>query len=315
MRKVIFLQLFFVLSISLASQGLFPDELVSNSRVVNQKTIVPDHYAKIIDIQYSDASLEMCRLDFYYPTNATAPTPLLINMHGGGWRHGSKEQQTSFTIFTNMGFAVANVEYRMTPQAPAPAAVEDVRCALQFMLKHAKQFNIDPQKIVFHGGSAGAHLALVAGYLQNDRRYDTQCNDYPGEINILAVINKYGPSDLWTIRNISSAAAWLGSRNNEEAFVKSLSPLHLVNEFSPPTYTVHGENDRVVPKSVSSDVLVPELVRKGVRHQYTIIPGGGHGGFTSEQNKQLKNEIKAFIEPLIEAVDESRKRISLEANE
>lgn len=271
-----------------------------------RKANVPANYGEIIDIQYSDASPEMCRLDFYYPINATSRTPLLINMHGGGWSHGYKEEQTSFTAFTNMGFAVANVEYRMTPQATAPAAVEDVRCAMQHMLKNATQYNIDPRKIVFQGGSAGAHLALVAGYLQNDRRYDTNCNDYEGEIKVMAVVNKYGPSDMWTIRSVSSAAAWLGSRNNEESFVKSLSPVHMVNDKTPPTYTVHGDGDMVVPKSVSSDVLVPELRKKNVVNQYTIIPGGGHGGFTSAQNTQINNEVTAFIQPLIQEVDNSQ---------
>jgi acetyl esterase/lipase len=270
-----------------------------------KKANVPAHYAEIIDVQYSDVSPEMCRLDFYYPTNTTEPTPLLINMHGGGWSSGRKEEQTSFTAFTNMGFAVANVEYRMTPQAKAPAAVEDVRCAMQYVLKHAQSLNIDPRKIVFQGGSAGAHLALVAGYLQNDRRYDTNCNDYQGVIKVMAVINKYGPSDMWTIRGVASAADWLGSRNNEEAFVKSVSPVHMVNANTPPTYTVHGTNDMTVPKSVSSDVLVPKLAENRVIHQYTIIQGGGHGGFTTAQNTQINNEITAFIQPLIQAVNSS----------
>lgn len=267
---------------------------------------VPAHYNAMIDVQYSDASAEMCRLDFYYPNTATKPTGLLIHMHGGGWNHGSKEQQTNFKPFTDMEFAVANVEYRMTPQATAPAAVEDVRCALQYLLKNAVQLNIDPRKIVLQGGSAGAHLALVAGYLQNDRRYDTNCNDYPGEIKVMAVVNKFGPSDLWSVRNASSAAAWLGNRKNDEAFVKSLSPLHLVNENTPPTYTVHGDSDRIVPKIVSSDVLIPELARKGIHHQYKVIQGGGHGGFSPEINKQLNDEIRAFIQALIEKVDKDQ---------
>lgn len=273
-----------------------------------RKANVPDNYGEIIDIQYSDASEAMCRMDFYYPTNAVKPTPVLINMHGGGWNHGYKEEQTSFNPYTRteLGFAVANIEYRMTPQATAPAAVEDVRCAMQYLLENAESLNIDPRKIVFQGASSGAHLALVAGYLQNDRKYDTGCNNYEGEIKILAVINKYGPSELWELRNnalASSVRNWLGSLQDDEDFVKSVSPVHMVNANVPPTYTVHGTSDFVVPKSVSSDILVPKLQEFGVTHVYKIISGGGHGGFTSAQNQEIYTEITNFLNPLIQAVD------------
>ena len=63
----------------------------------------------------------------------------MINIHGGGWNHGVKESQTGFNTFFKMGFAVANIEYRMTPQATAPAAVEDTRCALDLSHKKCKR--------------------------------------------------------------------------------------------------------------------------------------------------------------------------------
>ena len=272
-----------------------------------KKANVPANYGEMIDIPYSDASEAMCRMDFYYPIGATKPTPVLINMHGGGWSEGHKEEQTSFNPFTNttLGFAVANVEYRMTPQATAPAAVEDVRCAMQYLLRNAVSLNIDPQKIVFQGTSSGAHLALVAGYLQNDRKYDTNCNDYAGEIKILAVINKYGPSELWELKNDAAASSvrnWLGTQQNNETFVKSVSPVHMVNANTPPTYTVHGNSDTTVPKKYSSDLLVAALAKNGVTHQYKTIPGGGHGGFSSSQNQQIENEITSFLQPLLAAI-------------
>ncbi|MDO9634091.1 MAG: alpha/beta hydrolase [Paludibacter sp.] len=300
MKYIYYILLFTFCVVSVEAQNQPSSQITAAG--VPKKANLPENYAEMIDVQYSDASPAMCRLDFYYPVNASEPTPVLIHMHGGGWARGRKEDQTSFKPFTDMGFAVANVEYRMTPQATAPAAVEDVRCAMQYLLKNAATLNIDPRKIVLQGGSAGAHLALVAGYLQNDRRFDTHCNDYAGTIKVLAVINKYGPADLWTVRNASSAAAWLGDRKQDELFVKSLSPVHLVNADTPPTYTVHGDLDKVVPKPFSSDVLATKLEEKGVKHQYTVIIGGGHGKFTREENTQINNEIKAFIQPLLDAV-------------
>lgn len=250
------------------------------------------------DIQYSKAS-KNCRLDFHKPEGVSGPTPLVIHMHGGGWNHGDKESQTSFKPFTDMGFAVANVEYRLTPEATAPAAVEDVRAALHYLLMNAKELNIDPTKVVLHGTSAGAHLALVAGYLQNDRRFDGKGKKFRNEINIMAVINRYGPSDLFSIRNVGSAARWLGKGKDNEAFVKSLSPLHMINSKTPPTYIVHGDMDQVVPKAVSSDPLVAKLKATGVPHQYTVIPGGGHGKFEPTYRNQVNAEIAVFVNRLL----------------
>lgn len=277
---------------------------VNNAYTLNFETLrkpnMPANYAEMIDIQYSDASAEMCRMDFYYPADAVQPTPVVINMHGGGWNHGAKEEQTGFGTFTSMGFAVANVEYRMTPQAKAPAAVEDVRCAMQYLLKNAASLNIDPNRIVFQGASAGGHLALTAAYLQNNRMYDTNCNDYQEDIKIFAVIDKYGPAHLSDFMFYTSLVNWLGSKADDEDFVKSISPAGLVNSTTPPTYIVHGDADPTVPYS-QSVTLAEKLKAHNVHHQFTTIPGGKHGGFGDSYNTQISNEIIAFLTGLVNA--------------
>lgn len=274
----------------------------NNTYTLNFETLrkpnMPANYAEIIDIQYSDASAEMCRLDFYYPADAAQPTPVVINMHGGGWNHGAKEEQTGFGTFTSMGFAVANVEYRMTPQAKAPAAVEDVRCAMQYLLKNAASLNIDPNRIVFQGASAGGHLALTAAYLQNNRMYDTNCNDYQEDIKVFAVIDKYGPAQLSDFMFYTSLVNWLGSKADDEDFVKSISPADLVNSATPPTYIVHGDADPTVPYS-QSVTLAEKLKAHNIHHQFTTIPGGKHGGFGDTYNTQISNEIIAFLTELM----------------
>ncbi len=136
-----------------------------------------------------------------------------------------------------MGFAVANIEYRLTPQATAPAAVEDARCALIYLIKNAKALNIDVNKIVVMGGSAGGHLALMAGLLANDHRFDGNC---PGveNIKVAAIIDKYGITDVldWGYgKNITSksAARWLGDKANDAAFARSVSPINYVSKDNP----------------------------------------------------------------------------------
>ena len=92
-------------------------------------------------------------MDLYLPPKTNKPTAIVINIHGGGWNHGVKESQGGFSTFFKAGFAVANIEYRLTGQATAPAAVEDTRCALIYLVKNAKALNIDVNKIVIMGGS------------------------------------------------------------------------------------------------------------------------------------------------------------------
>ena len=108
------------------------------------------------------------REDVYYNANAAKPTPVVFNIHGGGWNHGVKESQTGYGSWFKMGFAVANIEYRLTAEATAPAAVEDVRAAILYVVKHAREWNIDPHKIVVMGGS-GWWAFSIAGRLATKR--------------------------------------------------------------------------------------------------------------------------------------------------
>lgn len=254
----------------------------------------PTTYSSQIDVLYSAADVNQNRMDIYYPTSASAPVPVVINIHGGGWNHGEKESQTGFNVYFNMGMAVANIEYRMTPQATAPAAVEDVRCAMKYLLAHASELNIDPQKIIFQGGSAGGHLALTAGYLQTNEMFDAGCNAYSEGYKVIAVIDKYGPSDLTQFMYYSSLVAWLGGYAGDENFIKSVSPLYLIESNTPPTYIIHGDADPTVPYS-QSEILYDALQNAGVKSQFTTVPGGGHGGFPSEYNTQMNNEITTFL--------------------
>lgn len=291
-RNMLFTALLALFSLPLPAQEERPGTL----------STMPANYEAIIDIVYSDASKEMCRMDFYHPADAAKPTPVLIHLHGGGWNHGTKESQRGFGVFTKLGFAIANVEYRMTPQATAPAAVEDVRCAMQYLLQNAKELNIDPNRIVLQGGSAGGHLALTAAYLQNNRMYDTACNHYEGEIKVFAVIDKYGPAHLDKFMHYKSLVNWLGEKATDKTFVESLSPAHLVNANTPPTYIVHGDADPIVPYS-QSVILAEKLKEYGIFHRFTTIPEGKHGKFDDQQKRQINDEITSFLSRLLQEAE------------
>ena len=150
------------------------DSVSTDSIKVYKPAVIPVGYTQQLDVVYTSGTDWNKKLDLYIPPKSSKPTPIIINFHGGGWVSGVKESQSGgFRTYFQEGWAVANVEYRMTHEAKAPAAVEDARCALIYIIKNAKALNIDVKRIVIMGGSAGGHLAMMAGLLGNDHRFDT----------------------------------------------------------------------------------------------------------------------------------------------
>jgi len=183
-------------------------------------------------------------------------------------------------------------------EALAPACVEDVRGALHYVLNHANEWNIDVNKVIFQGGSAGGHLALMGGYLQNNRIYDNDCTQYTDPIKIMAVVDKYGPCDFTQLMSYSSLIAWMGDNFSNTEFVNSLAPITYVNANTPPTYIIHGDADPTIPYN-QSVTLYAALQNAGVKSKFTTVPGGGHGGFPTEYNTQMETEILQFLDEVL----------------
>ena len=122
-------------------------------------------YRAVPNITYTTASGVELKLDFYGPARPSGPMPTAIFMHGGGYRIGSRKEASVLTLlpYVQMGWNVVNVEYRASGIAQAPAAVEDTRCAMRWVIHNAKEYNVDTDRIVVTGQSAGAHLALITG--------------------------------------------------------------------------------------------------------------------------------------------------------
>lgn len=263
--------------------------------------VFPAGYVAKLDVVYTKVNGWDGRADLYLNPNASKPSPVIINIHGGGWNKGTKESQGGFNTFFKAGFAVANMEYRLSGQAKAPAAVEDTRCMLIYLIKNAKELNIDPNKIVIMGGSAGGHLALMGGLLGNDHRFDTNC---PGveNVKVAAIIDKYGIADVWDRtygpeHKSSSPKLWLGDNVKNDDFIKSVSPINYVTKNSPPIFIVHGDSDPTVPYQQSVD-LYKKLQKLGVKSQFITVAGGVHGKFDKEKNAEINNSIIEFLKSI-----------------
>ena len=293
------------LSTSRPASAQAPDAATTFVRVSSGYRLVPN-------ITYLRAGGLDLKLDVYQARGPSGPNPTLIYFHGGGWTSGSKESSgLAFLPYLEMGWSVVNVEYRLADVAHAPAAVEDCRCALRWVYRNAEQYNFDLDKIVVSGNSAGGHLSLTTGMLPASAGLDRQC---PGdrrrtwstgttstdELKVAAIVNWYGITDVVGLllgppgSSGNFTEAWLGSASDREAVARRVSPLTYVRADLPPVLTIHGDADATVPYDHGVR-LHQALEAAGVPNQLVTIPGGGHGGFSVEENLRIYTAIRAFL--------------------
>ncbi len=264
---------------------------------------LPAGFTKQIDVVYKEVKEWKGRMDIYLPPKSEKQTPVLINMHGGAWRTGAKEAQSGFATYFKLGFAVANVEYRLSSQGNAPGAIEDVRCAMLYLINHADSLNIDINKIVFCGSSAGAHLAMMAGLMgSSNTQFDKGCTLTDKKYTIAAIIAQSTPSVLFEtttsgdLKVLKDGAIyeWFGSRKDDARFAQQLSPITYVAKDNPPIFLSHGNADPRVPYQQSVE-LDAKLTKAGVKHVFITIDGGGHGGYPKEKQDEIKEAITLFL--------------------
>jgi acetyl esterase/lipase len=275
-----------------ATAGAQEGPLAWASRLETDYRIVPN-------VTYLTASNYEARLDLYVTRTPAKPLPTLIWIHGGGWTGGTKESATGIPAFLAMGMNVVNVEYRLARVAPAPAAVEDCRCALRWVIQHAKEYGIDTARLVVSGGSAGGHLALTTGMLPASAGLDRQCPG-PDNLKVAAIVNWYGISDVNELLDGPNmrayAVTWLGSAPDRDQIAKRVSPLTYVRAGLPPILTIHGDADPTVPYTQSVR-LHKALADAGVANELLTMPGGKHGFdcCTPTQRLQAYAKIREFL--------------------
>ena len=214
-------------------------------------------------------------LDVYRRDRQLPPSPLVIVIHGGSWKSGTRVDLPALNYYlASRGYVVASPSYRFAPQFPHPAASQDIDAAISFLKANAKQLGIDSTRIVLLGRSAGAQLALLAGYTRNDSA-------------IKGVVSLYGPTDQkWGWDNPSNPrvynsaetlSAFLhGDPTHQPEAYRASSPLNFVGPKTPPTLMIHGTADPLV-SSRQSLRLDSALVAGKRPHLFIELPWATHG--------------------------------------
>lgn len=257
----------------------------------------------IPNVVYERANGWEGKLDVYSVRGQT-PSPVVIFIHGGGWVLGTKEASLLSALpFIGMGYSVVNVEYRLANVSLAPAAVEDCRCALRWVLAHAKDYNIDPARVVVAGSSAGGHLALTTGMLKTSDGFDRNCQDRT-EPKVAAIVDFFGITDVADLLDGPNkkpfpeswpyTVQWLGNQPSRVDIARAASPLTYVRAGMPPTISVHGDADPLVPYTHSVR-LQDALAKAGIPHELVTIPGGGHGNFSTAEWQRAFAAVEKFL--------------------
>lgn len=234
-------------------------------------------------------------MDVYLPAGrSTASTKVLILIHGGSWESGDKADFTSAiaSLRANLpDYAFFNINYRLANAGSNiyPAAVNDVASAVNYITGKAAEYNINADKIVLAGASAGAHLAMLQGYNSAAGKYK-------------AVVDLFGPVNLnWMYFNhpfLQLARPILINFMGTDAVTDSTayakaSPINYVSASSPPTIIFHGTVDDIVPIS-ESERLQAKLQLFNVPNSIVVYPGEGHG-WTDQNLVDTYTKIIEFL--------------------
>lgn len=225
------------------------------------------------DIQFAAPDGVPLQLDVYRPpTVGTYPT--LVVIHGGGWQAGNRREYASLNSYmAARGYTVIAISYRLAPQYQFPTQLEDVQTALEFIQNHAADYEVDVNRVVVMGRSAGAHLALLAA-------------DQPKTLPLRAIVNYYGPTDLVKgyqdlpnpdpINIRALLVAFMGgSPDRLLTQYQQASPIYTKSSSLPPTLLIYGKRDHIV-KAAFGQHLFEHLQRLNNSAVFLEIPWAEH---------------------------------------
>jgi acetyl esterase/lipase len=269
--------------------------------LVNTEPEIPAQLQVFSDIVYKSTSDGELKLDIFRPDTLTTSQPLLVFIHGGGWRKGKKEDYLVYLIdFALRGYVTASVSYRLSRTAAFPAAVEDVKCAVKWLRAHSENYGFDPDRIAVIGGSAGGHLAMMTAYSNSDE-FAGDCTYDSVSSRVQAVVNIYGPYDLTTDygRNHSLVKNFLKKSLEESPLLyEQASPKNYLTEDDPPTLIFHGTIDELVPVS-ESDSLKQKLDSLQIPNEYHRLDGWPH---TMDLAASVNSYVQYYIDQFLERI-------------
>ena len=270
----------------------------------------PRHVEGLIllnDVVFGKGGERDLKMNIAYPEKpAKTPMPVIVWVHGGGWRNGSyKGGIRKLLPYARRGYFCASIEYRLSGEAIFPAQIEDCKCAIRYVRAHAEKYSIDPDRIGVWGSSAGGHLVAMLGVSGDVKELEGTGGWPQSSSRVQAVCNWYGPSDLISMIDQPSRIGRRTDRCPEAKLIggailenkdkaRAASPATYVTKDDPPFLIMHGTKDPVVPYPQST-ILRDALKKVGVPVELVTLEGAGHGD-REFMALDIQTKVGAFFE-------------------
>jgi acetyl esterase/lipase len=254
-------------------------------------------------------------LDVYRRKDHPTGCPTLLQIHGGGWVIGNKDQQgiPLMQHLTARGWVCVAPNYRLSPRGTFPDHLVDLKKAIAWVRQHGAEYGADPDFIVVTGGSAGGHLTALVALTQNDPEY--QPGFESADTSVFAAVPYYGVYDFTGRAGLRGKQGEKGMRRFlERAVMKTklaedpdgwakASPLDRVTPDDPPMFVIHGRNDTLVPVGEARQFV--EKLRRISKEPvvYAELPGAQHAFdvFPSIRTAHIIRAIERYVDYMYSA--------------
>ncbi len=240
---------------------------------------------RIRDIRFRRIGGVNLKLDVYRRRDRPENCPTLLQIHGGGWIIGSKNEQglPLMNHLASRGWVCISADYRLSPHATWPDHLVDLKDAIRWIREEGPAYGANPDFLVVTGGSAGGHLAAMVALTANDPAYQPGFEDV--DTSVSACIPFYGVYDftdrfgLWPNKGLAElleTKIMKGAIDEEPERYDKASPMSLVHEKAPPFLIVHGDRDTLVPVGEARAFAQALRDVSAAPVAYAEVPGAQH---------------------------------------
>ena len=259
------------------------------------------------DLTYARIGDRALNLDLYWHPEAASPLALIIWIHGGAWRNGSKENPQAALSFIDKSYAIASINYRLSAESKFPTQIQDCKAAVRWLRAHAPKYNLNSNRFAAWGSSAGGHLVALLGTTGHLKEWDV--GDHLDQSSqVQAVCDWCGPTNFYHMNDVpgnidhdapDSPESELigGAIHDHPDRVALANPITHITSNTPPFLIMHGVEDLTVLKN-QGERLHKALRENNRPSTLILLEGVDHGIFKHGpgRHSEILGTVESFFD-------------------